>query len=175
MRQLSPPTNLLLACLAAFGLLGSLGLPWYAPPHATPAVDLTEVANGKGDGPMQHFAQYVGRMFSSTGLTYDGSEALGSARTLLIVLAGLVIVLSVAVVVPALRDALRDVLRAVSLATPVIIGVLAARHPGGHHLEVRWGLLVGLACTLLMASAAWHGSAVRLKKAMPHITPWVAR
>ena len=167
MRQLSPPTNLLLACLAGLGLLATLSLPWYGPEHVDQQVDLTRVANGDADGPMQNFAHLVARVFSTSGTTYSGTETLGATRTLLLILVGAVIVLSLAVLIPALRAALRDVLRAVALAAPVIVGVLAVRHPGEGHLEARWGLFVGLAVSLIMACAAWHGSGVRVKRAVP--------
>jgi hypothetical protein len=164
MRQLSAPTNLLLACLAGLGLLGTLTTPWFGPPHATPKADLTQVAVGDGDGPMQHFAQWVGRVFSATGVTYTGNDALAGSKSLLFALVGLLVVLSAAIMVPALRGALRDVLRAVALASPLLIAVLVLRHPGQQHVELRWGAVAALGLGLFMASCAWHGSEFRAKR-----------
>src|SRR3954454_13421560 len=115
MRQLSPFTNLLLAFLAALGLLGSLGLPWYGPTVKVEQVDLGRVASGDGDGPMQHFADWVGRVFSATGTTYTGNDSLGSSKMLLFVLAAAICALSLAMLVPGLRSALRETYRAIGL------------------------------------------------------------
>ena len=46
------------------------------------------------------------------------------------------------------------------------VGVLAVRHSGTQAIvRVHWGLLVALATAAFTASCAWHGSAIRQKRA----------
>ena len=157
MRQLSPLTNLMLACLAAVGLVSSLGLPWYASTTTTGAPsDPGQVADAGSDACSRAPARRS-----------PGSDVLASGRGLVPVLAGVVIVLSLGMMVPALRASLRDLLRAVALATPVLVGFLAVRHPARSDVEMRWGLVAALAIAVVMASAAWHGSAARSRRPAP--------
>jgi hypothetical protein len=151
MRQLSPHSNLMLACLAAVGLVSSLGLPWYA---------TAETADGLG--PMEAIGARLLRTFTSEGVITTGTDTLGGSRTLLLVIAAAVIVLSAAMAVPALRAVFRDVLRAVGFGAPVLVLATAVRSSAG--LELRWGLVVSVAIALVMASAAWHGAAARPRR-----------
>jgi hypothetical protein len=135
MRQLSPLTNVVLACVSAFALVVSVGLPWFAPPSA------------------------------AAGATIAGTDALGSARSLVLILAAAVVVLSVAVTLPAVRTLARDALRAVAIATPLLVLALAMQRVGGGQHEVRWGLLVTLGLALLVATTAWHAGDLRDRRA----------
>ena len=164
MRQLTPITNLMLACLCAMGLLGALELPWFA--LVDPASGPSAQAIKDGQGPMESFAGQVVRTFSSDGIASSGSDVLGDQRTLLMIVAAIVVVLSVAMLVPALRAALRDVLRAVGLAAPLLVLFIAIQAPGADGLEFRWGLVCTVAIALFMASAAWHGSSARSPRAV---------
>jgi hypothetical protein len=162
MRQLSPLTNLLLACLSALGLVAALGLPWYAPAQA-----LTDPALGLSDeqGPMEQFADRFARTFTSGGDTLTGSDAVGTSRELLVIVAVAVMVLSAAMLVPALRAIGRDVLRAVALVAPLALIYLAFDTPGASTaLEIRWGLVVGVLVSAFMASSAWHGAGIRVRR-----------
>ena len=154
MRQLSPLTNLVLACLAALGLVASLGLPWYA--TSPPAEDI---------GPMEAMGERLLRTFTSDGAPTTGADALGPNRTIILIAACAVIVLCTALLVPALRGALRDVTRAVAIATPIAVLATAVRAADG--LELRWGLVVSVAVGLFMANATWHGAAVRQRRPAP--------
>src|SRR3954451_5593779 len=107
MRQLTPLTNLMLSCISALGLLLSLELPWYA--H--PAVDVP-------DGRVEAVGAQIARTFTS-GDTISGSDVLGSRSTLLYIVAAVVIALSIAMLVPALREPFRDMLRGISLVSPL--------------------------------------------------------
>ena len=164
MRQLTPLTNLVLACLCAVGLVGSLGLPWYGivDPASGPSAQAVE----DGQGPMESFVGQVSRTFSSDGITSTGTEVLGSHRVLLVILAGIVTLLCVAMLIPGLRAGLRDLLRAVAIASPVLVVVVAVNTPGGDGLEFRWGLVSTVAIALFMASCAWHGSSARSPRAV---------
>jgi hypothetical protein len=162
MRQLSPVTNLLLACLSALGLVAALGLPWYAPaqPEADPSAGLSD-----GPGPMEQFANQLARTFTNGADTITGSDAVGTSRELLLIVAAAVIALSVAMLVPTLRSVLRDVLRAVALVAPIATIYLAFDTPGETaSLEIRWGLVVGVLVSAFMASAAWHGAGIRVRR-----------
>jgi hypothetical protein len=159
MRQLSPATNLLLACLSALGLVAALGLPWYAP------AAVIDPAVAAGQGSVEEFGARLARTFTSTGETWTGTEALGTGRTLLLLAAGAVVFLCLLMIVPFLRSAVRDVLRAAALVAPLTVVYLAFDTPGASHAqEIRWGLLVGVAASAFMATSAWHGSSIRVPR-----------
>jgi hypothetical protein len=169
MRQLTPVTNLMLACLCAVGLVGALELPWFA--LVDPASGPSAQAIKDGQGPMESFAGQVVRTFSSEGVATSGSDVLGGERTLLMVVAALIVVLSIAMLIPALRAALRDLLRAVGLAAPLLVLFVAIQAPAADGLEFRWGLVCTVAIALFMASAAWHGSSARSPRAVAAARP----
>lgn len=158
MRQLTPTANLVLTVLAAAGLLGTLGLPWFA----TPAVD-----PNLNDGPVEHGAFQVGHVFAThaKGMV-EGTAALGGARMVLFGLVVVVVILAAAVSVSSVRKAAEDLLRLVALLSPVVVILVAAAHPGDSApLHLHYGSLVALAASLLMASAAWQGCSMRAKQA----------
>ena len=160
MRQLTPVTNLVVSVLAGLGLLASLGLAWYAAPASDPVAT---------DGPIERGAYQVGHVFASSaeGMV-SGNDALGDSRLALVALVALIVMLAGAVAVPALRAAAEDTLRLVSLATPVVFIVIAFAHPGtSSALHLHYGLLIGFAAALLMASTAWQGATLRAKTPPP--------
>jgi hypothetical protein len=157
MRQISPASNLFLACLSALGLVGALRLPWFAPP----VEDKTDT-----DGPVEQTAFAVAHVFRHHDRQLTGTDALGGSHTVVLVLAAAVVVLAVLAGIPALRAYVRDLLRAVALATPVLVVVLAFRSPGTTQtLDLHWGLIVAVAVAAFAASTAWHGSGIRVKRA----------
>jgi hypothetical protein len=157
MRQLSPATNLALSCLSALGLLATLSLPWFAPP----VPDTTDT-----DGPVERTAWAISRVFTHHDHAISGSDALGSGRTLVYLLAAAVLSMAALATVQRLRAYLRDALRAIALATPLLIFALALQRPGtSATLNLHWGLLVALGVAVLAASCAWHGSEIRGKRA----------
>jgi hypothetical protein len=163
-RQLTPLTNLVLACLCAVGLVGSLELPWYALPD--PAKGPSAQAIADGQGPMEAFGKGVVRTFTSDGVTSSGTDVLGGQRTLLLIAAVAVMLLCIATLIPALRSGVRDLLRAVALASPILVLFVAIRAPAADGLEFRWGLVTTVAVTLFMASSAWHASSARSPRAV---------
>lgn len=153
-RQLSPSSNLVVAVLAALGLLGTLSLPWFA----APAVDSVGT-----DGPVERGAYQVSHFFQThaKGMV-DGKDALGGARSVLFVLVAVVLVLTAAVSVAAVREQAENLLRLAALAGPVAVIAVAVAHPGATGpVHVHYGALVAFAVSLLMASAAWQGSSMR--------------
>ena len=156
MRQISPVTNLVLAALAGLGLLGSLSQPWYAPPVSDP---------NEYDGPVERGAFTFGKVFSHHDGAVSGADALQNTQTLLYGVVAAIIVLCVLAGVPALRSMVRDVLRAVALALPLIVFYLLVDRPDG--MDVHWGVIAAVGIAAFVASAAWHGSAIRVKRAAP--------
>ena len=152
-RQINPFTNLLLTVLCAAGLALSIGLPWFA--GKRPA--------GEDDGTLEALASDIARVFAQGGVA--GTDSLGSARPVLLVLAAVTAVLAVLHLVPALRRLVRTPLRLVPLAAPVVVLVQAVDAPDG--FELRWGLLVALAVSAYMASSAFHGAELREKRPKP--------
>lgn len=160
MRQLAPASNLVLAVFAGLGLLASLTLPWFAAPSQSP---------NSTDGPVERGAYQVEQVFatSAKGMV-DGTDALGSGQTALLVLVGVVTVLGVLIGANVMRHKVEDVLHLVALAAPIVVLAVALPHPGTDaDLRIHYGLIVGLAATLLMSSAAWHGASMRAKHKAP--------
>jgi hypothetical protein len=156
MRQISPASNLVLACLAGLGLLASLSAPWYAP--SVP--DTNDY-----DGPIERAAWTVAHVFQHNSHAVTGSDGLGTSKTLLFILVAAVIVLSILASVSALRVYVRDVLRAVAIAMPLIVFYLMIDRP--RDLVIHWGVLVAMLIAIFVATASWHGSAIRVKRPAP--------
>ena len=159
MSQLSPPSNLLLACLAALGLVPALGLPWYAGQHTPGPDDPTGI---------EAIAAGVARWFSSSGATTTGTEALTTIETILLGVAAATVVLAAAMLITPLRPLVREILPVVPLAAPAIV-LLAILDPPGPNsaVEMRWGSLVALALAGVMASASIKGAEMRDPKPAP--------
>jgi hypothetical protein len=158
---MNPVTNLVLAVASAFGLLLTLGLPWYAPTASSP--NLT-------DGPVERTAWKVGHLFGTNvdGLI-SGREGLANGETTLLVLCAIVIGLAVVVAaIPALRTPAEDGLRIVGLLAPVVVAYLALDKPDSTAgLSIHYGIIVALAVSILMASSCWHGSSMRQRRKAP--------
>jgi hypothetical protein len=163
--QFNPLTNLLLACLAAMGLVPALGLPWYAT-----AVPMSQAEVDKGQ--IELTAENVARWFTSDGQTFTGTETLTGAKTALLVIAAVTIALCVLVLLPQMRSTARGLLRLVPLAAPAIVLVHLFHQPGSNAgTELRWGVFVTLAISVLMASAAYQGGELQDRK--PARAPYV--
>jgi hypothetical protein len=155
MRQMSPASNLVLACLAGLGLLGVLGAPWYAPPLPD--------ANSY-DGPVERTAFAFSTIFRHNDGVVTGNDALGDTRYLLFGLVAAVILLSGLAFVPAMRRHVRDVLRGVSLVLPLVVLFRLVDRPGPGEVDVHWGVVAAFFIAVFTASSAWHGSAIRERK-----------
>jgi hypothetical protein len=151
MRQLTPPTNLLLTLLSAAALTLALGLAWYAPvPLPAPGAD-PETVEGTG--------ATIARWFGETGAIVTGADSLKTAETVLLALAGATAGLAFLMVLPPLRRFVRELLRIVPLAAPVVVVVQMVDPPAG--MEIRWGVFAALAAAVLMANSAFHGAELR--------------
>ena len=155
MRQIAPGTNLVLAALAALGLLGTLGLPWYAPLDEDP---------NQYDGGLEHAAYRIAGVFRERPGAVSGGDALGDARVLLLGLVALVVVVCILTAVRPLRPYVRELVRVVALGLPAIV-LYRTIDPPAAELTLHWGLLVSLAVAVFAASAAWHGGKIRTLRA----------
>jgi hypothetical protein len=159
-RQLNPSTNLVIAILAGLGLLASLSVSWFAAPVTDPTVT---------DGPIEQGAFQVSQVFATHAKgTVSGSDALGSSATVLVAVVGLVALLALAVTVASVRKPAEDGLRLAALAAPVVLLILIVAHSGTNvPVRIHYGVLVASIASLVMASAAWQGAAMRQKHAAP--------
>ena len=151
MRQLSAVTNLVLAGLASVALVLSLQLPWLAPPGELP----------EGLSAPEHAVRQLARVFATVPGEIAGQDAFVNSRSTLVAMAAAMIVLCALMALPALRGMLREVLRALGLITPLAVGYLIVARPGGVAGDLHWGALVALGVSIFVASAAWHGAAIR--------------
>jgi O-antigen/teichoic acid export membrane protein len=157
MRQVSPATNLLLACLSAVGLLAVFDLPWFAPP----------VKADDSVGAVEQTAAQFAAMFQHADRAMTGHDAFADAQTLLTVMPAAIIGLCLLMAVPVLRDLVREPLRAVAFGTPLVVAYLVFARPGDATGTLHWGALAGMAVSLFLTSAAWHGSALRGPRPAP--------
>ena len=156
MHQLTPRTNLLLACLTAIATAAALRLPWFA--AATPPSD------PDGGASIEDMSAAVARWFSEGGMT--GEQMLTTSQTLLVNIALATVVLSGLFLVPVLRPWVRDVLRVVPLVAPFVVLLALLNPPGANaSIEPRWGIFATLALTGLMASSAWNAAAMPNRRA----------
>ncbi|HEX8207310.1 MAG TPA: hypothetical protein VF587_14710 [Solirubrobacteraceae bacterium] len=157
MRQVSPATNLLLACLSAIGLVAAFDLPWFAPP-----LDVDP-----GLGAVERAATQFAGVFQHADASMTGRDAFADAGLLLTGMPAAIVVLSLLMAVPALRDVVREPLRAVAFGAPLVVAYLVVARPGTAQGEVHWGALAGLALSVFLTSAAWHGSALKARRPVP--------
>ncbi len=157
MRQVSPATNLLLACLSALGLLAVFDLPWFAPP----------VAGNDDVGAVEQAATQFAAMFQHADREMTGLDAFADAQTLLMGMPAAIVGLCLLMAVPGLRDLLREPLRAVALGTPVVVAYLVLAQPGEARGVLHWGALAGMALSVFLASAAWQGSTLKAPRPAP--------
>ena len=144
MATLSLRANLALAVVCAIGLTVALGLPWYGPADAT---DTSSI---------EHLFGTVSQLFTGEGVS--AHEALGTSATVLMALAGAVVVASVLCLLPSLEDLGRTLLSLACMASTAIVVIRIFEQPGTNTgVDLRYGILVALACaglSVCFASAA---------------------
>src|SRR3954447_4083204 len=139
MRQVSPATNLLLACLAAMGLVAAFDLPWFAPPLALDPDEL---------GAVERAGTQFAAVFQHSGAAMSGNDAFAGVHLLIVGVPAAIVMLCVLMAVPALRDLVREPLRAVALGAPLVVAYLVLARPGEARGEIHWGALAGLAVSV---------------------------
>jgi hypothetical protein len=156
MRQLSPAFNLVLACLAAVGLVLTLDLPWLAPAVTDPNAT---------DGPVERAAFQFAHVFERVPDATTGSETLAAgARSVVELLALVVIALALLAFHPALRGGLRDITRGVGLSVPLTVLYLVFVRPGEVDGGLHWGALVAVSVSVFLCSALWQGALIRARR-----------
>src|SRR5215217_7568770 len=148
MRTIGSRSNVFFVIASAFGLLASLGRPWYAPP-AVPTAE--EARIGDVNGPVESFFLRLGREFGSDGGT-TGWDAFTSTDMILTALAVIAVISAIGALAPGIEQPAREALRIVTLA---MLGIVLVNTPDGAGLvERRQGAWIGLGVTGIMASSA---------------------
>jgi hypothetical protein len=151
MRTIGSRSNILFIVAAAFGLLASLGRPWYAPATVTAA---KEARIGDVQGPVEGFFARLGREFTASG-GVDGWHAFSTTDTILVILVGLAVISALCALVPGIEQPARELLRLVTLAMLGIVVVKLVNTPDAAGLvERRQGVWIALGVTGIMASSA---------------------
>ncbi len=151
MRTIGFRSNILFAIAAAFGVIASLGRPWYGR-----APDSARLEHRVGELPnqMEEFFSGIGRAFSSS----DGTTGWAALHTADSVIAGLAVgtvLLLVLTMVPALQVHVQALARWTSLATLGVVGVKLFDEPGANLLhEPRHGLLIALGSAIVLVASA---------------------
>ena len=161
MRTIGFRSNILFAIAAAFGVVASLGQPWYA---RTPKASADQ-AIGELPSQMEGFFNGIGRAFSEQdGMT--GWVALHTADRVIAGLAVATVLLLVLALVPSIQRHVQDLARWTALATFAVVLVKLIDEPGSNRLhEPRYGVLLALFCAgVLVASAMTVASAPRRRR-----------
>jgi hypothetical protein len=163
MRTIGFRSNILFAIAAAFGVVASLGRPWYGPSPAA----VKHQAVGELPSQMEDFFSGIGRAFSNGDGT-TGWVALETADKLIVGLAIGTVVLLVLTLAPPLQIHVQALARWTSLATFGVIAVKLIDEPGANVLhEPRQGVMVALgSAAVLVASALTVASAPQRRKAV---------
>jgi hypothetical protein len=118
-------------------------------------------------GAVERAATQFAAVFGSADGAMTGHDAFANAQTLLMGMPAAIVVLCLLMAVPALRDLVREPLRAVACGAPVVVAYLVLARPGDATGALHWGALAGMALTVFLASAAWHGSALKGPRPAP--------
>jgi hypothetical protein len=164
MRTIGFRSNILFAIAAAFGVIASLGRPWYGP---APGLS-HEQKVGEMPSQMEDFFSGIARAFSDAKGT-SGWDALQTADKLIAGLAVATVVLLVLAMIPALQVHVQALARWTSIATFAVVVVKLIDEPGANALhEPRNGVLIALACSgVLVASAMTVAAAPQRRHAPP--------
>lgn len=164
MRTIGFRSNLLFAIAAAFGVIASLGRPWYGPAPADAA------GGGVGELPstMEEFFNGIARAFSDAGGT-TGWEALQTADSVIAGLACATVLLLLLTFLPPLQVHVQALARWTSLATFGVVAVKLIDEPGANLLhEPRQGIFIALgASAVLVASTITVAAAPQRRRVPP--------
>jgi hypothetical protein len=116
---------------------------------------------------VEQAAARVAAVFGHADGAMPGREAFADALWVLTAVPALVFVLCLMMVVPALRNVVREPLRAVALGAPLVVAYLVLARPGDASGALHWGALVGMALSVFLMSAAYHGSTLKAPRPAP--------
>jgi hypothetical protein len=155
MRTIGFRSNILFAIAAAFGVVASLGRPWYGP--SKPGTDAE----------MEDLFGSVGRSLTEPGGT-DGWTALATADQLLCGLAVTTVALLVLTLIPALQRHTQPLARWSALATVGVVLVKLVDGPNAAAMsQPRNGIFLALAASLVLLASAWTVAAAPSRKRVP--------
>ena len=168
MRTIGFRSNILFAIAAAFGIVASLGQPWYGR------------APAPTDAQMEDFFNGIGRAFSTSGGT-SGWNALQTTDNLIAGLAIGTVALLLLALVPAFQRMVQPLARLTAFGTFLLVLIKLFDEPGANRVsEPRQGVLIALAaaavllaCTMTVASAPQRRSRP-VKKYTPPPAPTYA-
>ena len=159
-RGFSPQLNILLTFIAAIAIVPVLGLPWFGD-----AID----SNDGYQGQIELMGEAIARWFGQDGVTTTGVATLGAAETALLAICGLTALLTLMMLIPAMRSSLRGVLKMLPFAAPLVVVVAIISEAHRSEIEPRWGAFAALALTGVMASAAAQAAEMRERKTAPKV------
>jgi hypothetical protein len=155
MRTIGFRSNILFAIAAAFGVVASLGRPWYGP------------ANPATDAEMEDLFGGIGRSMTESGGT-DGWTALATADQLLTGLAVATVVLLTLTLIPALQRHMQPLARWCALATLGVVLVKLVDGPNAAAMsEPRNGIFLALLASLVLVASTWTVAAAPSRKRVP--------
>ena len=150
MRTLGFRTHVLLAVVAAAGVIAALGRPWYA---AAPPAVAEDKGIGSLHGPVDGLVGGVERWVTQTDGT-TGWDALGPWGTALAALAVLTAAGALASLLPALQGVAREALRYGAFACVGVVVWRLVDSPGPNaELELRFGAFVAAGAALIAFSS----------------------
>lgn len=163
MRTIGFRSNILFAIAAAFGVVASLGRPWYGPSPAA----AKEQSVGEMPSQMEDFFTGIGRAFSASDGT-TGWAALHTADALIAGLAGGTVLLLALALVPPLQRHVQALARWTSLATFGVVLVKLIDEPGANLLnEPRHGVLIALGAAAVLVASSMTVAAAPQRRRSP--------
>jgi hypothetical protein len=158
MRTIGFRSNILFAIAAAFGVVASLGRPWYGPTAAATDAQMEDLLRG------------IGRAFTEPDGT-TGWAALQTADQMIAGLAVGTVVLLALTLVPALQVQVQPLARWGALATLGVVLVKLVDEPAGKGLsEPRHGVFVALGAALVLLASTTTVAGAPSRKRKPSAT-----
>jgi hypothetical protein len=155
MRTIGFRSNILFAIAAAFGVIASLGRPWYGPPAPGTDAEMEDLFGG------------IGRSLTEPHGT-DGWTALHTADQVLAGLAVGTALLLLLTLVPALQRHLQPVARWCALATVGVVLVKLVDSPDAAAMsQPRNGIFLALAAALVLLASSMTVAAAPSRKRVP--------
>jgi hypothetical protein len=155
MRTIGFRSNILFAIAAAFGVVASLGRPWYG---RSPAPT---------DAQMEDFFNGIGRAFSTTG-GRSGWDSLDNADNIIAGLAIATVVLLLLALSPAIQRPMQSLARVTSIATLAMVLVKLFDEPGANSvMEPRQGVLLASACAAVLVACTMTVASAPVRRSRP--------